>query len=202
MRPIMRSTMRLGRSVPLLVLAVFLLAGCETPAPRRFPEITFQHLPKIRIDVARIEYAPRYQPPVAPPNIGHEFPVPPAAAAERWIADRLVAVGKRGVATVTIEQATATEKRLSVTKGIKGAFTTDQAWRYNVRVAMSIKAIDPDRQRTATARAEARVSRTMPEDASLADREAVWFALTEKAMKRLNRVFESEIRKDLAAFVK
>lgn len=179
------------------------LAGCSTDTkPGGYPEITFTHLTPIELDVAEITYAPRYQPPVSPPNIGHEFPTPPVVAAERWIADRLVATGSSGQAKVTIRQATGRETKLKVKQGLTGAFTTDQAWRYDVRVEIAIEAVDPSRKIKGEASTVAQLSRTVPEDASLSDREDVWFGLTENVMRKFNRAFEAQIRKDLAKFIK
>jgi hypothetical protein len=185
------------------VLAFFSLAACAADiAPTRFPEITFTHLPPIKLDVAEIVYAPRYQPPVNEPNIGHEFPTPPAIAAERWIADRLVAVGSRGQAKVTIRQATATEIKLEMKKGFTGAFTTDQAWRYDTQVEIVIEAVNLNRKLQAQASTKAQKGRSVPEDATLLERETVWFSLTETLMRTFNQTFEAQIRKDLAKFVK
>lgn len=187
----------------VVVFALLALAACETAvAPQRFPEITFEHLSPIRLDVAKITYAPRYRAPAGTPHVGHDFPTPPAIAAERWIADRLVAAGVSGEATVTIRHATATEIRLKIKKGVTGAFTTDQAWRYDGYVEMAIEAVDLSGQRRATATASARQSQTVPEDASLDEREAVWFGLVEKLMRRFDGAFEGQIRKNLAGFVK
>jgi len=182
---------------------LFALAACVTTGPQpSYPEITFTHLPPIKLDVAEIIYARRYQPPIAAPNIGHEFPTPPAKAAERWIDDRLVAVGTAGQAVVVIRHAVATETKLKVKSGITGAFTTDQAWRYDVRIEIAINAVNPNRKVKADASTAAQQSRTMPEDASLSEREDVWFALTETAMRKFDTTFEAQIRKDLAKFIK
>jgi hypothetical protein len=186
----------------IFILAIISLTACTSVAPTRYPEITFTHLPPIKLDVAEIVYSPRYLAPVSAPNIGHVFPTPPATAAERWIADRLVAVGKTGQARVTIRQATATENRLKLKKGLSGAFTTDQAWRYDAHIEIAIEAVDPNRKLKARASTVAQQSKTVPEDANLSEREDLWFALTEKLMRNFNDNFESQIRKDLAKFVK
>jgi len=194
--------MRRGLFIVFL-LPLFILTACETPVSSgRFPEITFGHLKPIGLDVAEIVYTPKYQPPISPPNVGHDFPTPPVRAAERWIADRLVATGTRGRAIVTIREAAATETGLKVKKGVTGAFTTDQAWRYDARVEIAIKASDPNRQLIAQASAAAKQSRTAPEDASLADREILWFALTENLMRQFDRTFTAQIRQDLAGFIR
>lgn len=195
--------MRLGMLRTFGALALLSLAACVTSEPEpSFPEITFSHLPPIELNVREIEYAPRYQPPIETPNIGHDFPVPPAKAAERWIQDRLKAVGSVGKAKVVIRQATGTETKLRVKKGLTGAFTTDQAWRYDTQIEISIRAVDPNRKLTAQAAAVARQSRTVPEDASLSEREDVWFSLTETVMRKFDQAFEAQIRKDLAKFIK
>jgi hypothetical protein len=187
----------------VIALAFLFLAGCEsTVAPQQFPEITFRHLPPIQLDVAKITYTPRYRAPLGTPNVGQDFPTPPVVAAERWIADRLVAAGSSGEATVTIRRATATETRLKVKKGLTGAFITDQAWRYDGIIEITIEAVDLNRQRSATATAIAQQSQSVPEDASLDRREAVWFGLIEQLMRRFDRAFSAQIHKDLAGFIK
>lgn len=184
-------------------LSLFTLTACVTSGPQpSYPEITFAHLQPLKLDVAEIVYAPRYQPPIAAPNIGHEFPTPPVKAAERWIKDRLVAVGTAGQAKVIIRQATGTETKLQVKKGLTGAFTTDQAWRYDAYVEIVVEAVDPNRKITAQASTVAQQSRTVPEDASLKEREDVWFALTENLMRTFDTAFEAQIRKDLSKFIK
>ncbi len=186
-----------------IILAVTVLTACATTVPRApYPEITFSHLPPIKLDVAKIVYAPSYRPPIAAPNIGHDFPVPPARAAERWIADRLVAAGTVGQAKIVIRQATATETKLKIKNGVSGAFTTDQAWRYDTRVEVAIDAVHPNRKIKGQASTVAQQSKTVPEDASLSQREDVWFALTENVMRKFNETFEAQIRKNLAEFIK
>lgn len=185
------------------ILVLFTLNACVTAGPQpSYPEITFSHLRPIKLNVAEIIYEPRYRPPILAPNIGHEFPTSPAKAVERWITDRLKAVGTAGQARIVVHQATGTESKLQVKKGLTGAFTTDQAWRYNVNVKVSIKAIEPNLKIATQATAVAQQSRTMPEDSSLSQREDVWFALTETVMRKFNTVFETQIRKDLAKLIK
>ena len=75
--------MRLNSFRTACVVALFTLTACVTAGPQpSYPEITFLHLPPIELKVAEIVYEPRYQPPIAAPNIGHEFPTPPAKAVE------------------------------------------------------------------------------------------------------------------------
>src|SRR3546814_12438362 len=92
----------------LFAAAVLLLglASCETSVQQgKFPDITFAHLPPIRLDVANIEVVrvpPQQQ---EGRSVVDEFPVPPGDAAERWARDRLQAAGRSGMATVVITEA-------------------------------------------------------------------------------------------------
>lgn len=179
-----------------------LLTGCAaTTDPQRYSDITFKHLTPINLDVARIRYEPRYQPSVTTPQVGHDFPAPPVRAMENWIRDRLRAVGKSGEARVTIRDASATETKLKTEGGVTGAFKTDQAWRYDVAVEMTIKTVDPNRRLKAEASARATHKRTVPEDINLNEREAVWFEIMERTMKTFDRTLDAQIRKNLSAFV-
>ena len=77
-----------------LILSGVALSGCTTPPPvRNLDTISYSERPPIRLDVREIEIQRAYQPPNAAPNVDHLFPVPPAAGAQLWAADRLKAAG-------------------------------------------------------------------------------------------------------------
>ena len=185
------------------VLLLSLAAACETPVEQReFSEITFGHLPPISLDVAAIDIVVAYQPSLQAPNVEYEFPVPPASAAERWAADRLRAVGASGRAVVTIVDASVIEVALKKSAGLKGLFTTDQSERYDATVRLTIEVADLNRQLAARAEAEAKRSRSVSESVTLAEREQIWFALTETLMADFDGAMEEQIRAHLADFLK
>lgn len=187
----------------LLFAAVISVAGCETPVARRdFPEQTFEHLPTISLDVARIEIVRLFEPPLKHPHIEHEVPVPPHKAVERWVRDRLRATGTGGVAKITVRDASVVETRLKPIGGLKGTFTTQQSERYDANVEVEIEARGGKGLRAANAIAVSKRSRTIAEDATLVQRETLWFELTEKLMRDFDRTFEAQIRKHLTAFLK
>ena len=186
-----------------IVLLSLAAAACETPVERRaFSEITFGHLPPISLDVAAIDIVVAYQPSLQAANVEHEFPVSPATASERWAAERLQAVGASGRAVVTIVDASVIEVALKKSTGLKGLFTTDQSERYDATVRLTIEAVDLNRQLTARAEAEAKRSRSVGESVTLAEREKIWFALTETLMADFDGAMEEQIRAHLANFLK
>lgn len=187
----------------MVLLLATTLSACSTPIERRaFSEITFAHLAPIDLDVATIEVISDYQPPLTAANIESEFPVPPATAMARWAADRLRAKGTSGQAIVTIVEASVLEVRLKKSTGLKGFFTNDQSERYDATVRLVVEVFDLSRQMKASAEAEARRSRSVGENITLAAREQAWFSLTEALMVDFDDVMEKQIRNHLSSFLK
>lgn len=184
-----------------VVAAAGTLAGCNTPPERyEFPELTYAHLPPIRLDVAVVDVVDSYHPPMAEPNVEHLFPVPPARAMERWARDRLVAAGNNGAALFTILRADVIEVPLERTTGIKGVFTSDQSYRYDASMEIRLDAENTSGLRRGTITAQARRSQTVAEDMSLNQRERLWFEMTELLMRDIGVEIEKNIDAYLAAF--
>lgn len=191
--------MRLPTLCSVLLLPI-LMSGCETPVPGRgFPEISFAHEQPIRLDVAKVEV--KESPRVADEkSIDYELPVSLRKTANRWARERIKPVGRQGVAVVTIEQATVTEERLKKTGGFKGAFVTDQTERYRGTLRMTVEITSARGE--AVARAEGERTRTVAEDATLADREKVWFEMTETLIRRVDKEMDSQIRRHMARYIR
>lgn len=179
------------------------LAGCATPAPETgFPEIAFSHIPPIRLDVARIEVVQAYRAPGVRPNVEHLFPAVPAMVAERWAHQRLKAVGKSGVARVTVVDAAVIEVPLKRTTGLKGAFTTDQAERYEAVIEVKIDIVAAGGRERATVSARAARSRTAAENITVRGRQKLWFELTGALANDLNASLERQIRANFARWLR
>ena len=194
--------MRRFISFVLLPSTALALAACQPPDKPRYPDITFDHLPPIRLDVAEIVVKSAYQEPLDAPHVGEQFPISPSRAARRWVDDRLQAVGQRGTATVTIVESSAVETELERTEGIKGVFTKDQAQSYEIAIEVLIEAMDPVGPRSATASARITRKTSVAEDVTLNEREATWYKLTQDGMNSFNEVMERQIGKTLGGFTK
>jgi hypothetical protein len=175
----------------VLVAAVAGVAGCTVPVQRPdFPELTWTHLPPFTLDVAEIEIIDATQPTGASPHVEHLFPLPPAKAAERWARDRLRAGGTVNRARFTIQRAEVIEVGLRQTGGVSGIFTKDQSERYDADLVVLLEIRSDAGPLLGQVTAELRKSRTVPEDASLNERESIWFAITDDLAKLLNAEME------------
>lgn len=175
----------------LLLLVVAGLAGCTVEVQRpNLPELTWTHLPPMTLDVAEIEIIDASQPTGASPHVEHLFPLPPAKAAERWARDRLRAGGLANRARFMIQRADVVETGLRRTEGLTSVFTTDQAERYDAELAVLVEIRSDSGGLLGQVATGLRKSRTVPEDASLNERETAWFEMTDDLMKLFNAEME------------
>lgn len=192
---------RIALVLVLLVLPLF--AGCSSAPPRaKFPELTFRHKQPIRLAVGSVEVVDEYRMPFAAPNVEHQMPVAPSAAAERWAQDVLQAAGGPDKLVVVITDGAVTDTPLKVKKGLSGAFVTDQTERYDARIAVRLEIRSPDNKRKAVADAFATRSSTIPEDASVADREGLWYSMTEKLMNDFDTAIRPQINAHLGEYLR
>jgi hypothetical protein len=188
------------RALATLALALPLLAACTTPpeAPE-FADITFEHRPDIEMDVADIVVRQGYDAPMEAPNVDHLFPVRPAKAAMAWGQDRLVAMGDDGVATYTVTDASAVVEDLGTDESLSDYFTTEQAERYTLNMAVRLSVEHPDG--TGSIRVTGKRATTVPEGASVFERERVWYEMTEKLMADMDEELETTLRQELGKYV-
>lgn len=199
MRPILDHAR--GLLAALLCSAVVAACGPSQPAPAKFADITFQQFAKYRFAVGKIEIVREYVPPLKPPNIEHLFPVTPMQVAERWAQDRLVAAGGTSELRYVIKRASAVESELPRTTGIRGAFTKDQAQRYDAVIEVEIEIRNERGYRDGVAAARWDVTQSVAEDVTVAQREHVWFQMSEALGRGLNKELDSRIQASLTGFL-
>ncbi len=181
----------------LLLLPAFALGACETPVQvQSLPELSYSHLGPLKLNVGKIEIISQYRSPLRHPNVDHLFPTPPLKAVRQWATDRLRAVGSSGVAKVVIRNAAAIETALAEKKGLKAAFTKQQAFRYDLTLEATVEI--HARQGGGDASAKATRFTTLGEDSSVNERNKAWLKLTETLM----RDFNAEMEKNLGPFLR
>ncbi len=180
------------------LLVVVAVAACETPPPgQELPELTYGHLGKFRLNVGEVRVVFQYAPPMKPPNVEHLSSTPPEKALRRWAADRLLAEGTTGAARFVIIDAAVTETLLELEEGVSALFTTQQAVRYQAHAEAVLEILDARGYRTGYANARVSRTRTMAEDATLNERDRLWFELTEALLNDFNTEIEKNIRQFL-----
>ncbi len=180
------------------------LANCaDAPAVPQFAPLTYGHLSRLVFEATRLEIASDYQPPLVPPNVEHLFAQRPDAVLQRWANDRL-AVSGRGEHLVrfVIQDARVTETELPRTPGVRSTFTNEQAQRYDWRMAAAIEIRQVRGNfRVGDATASATRSRSVAENITLNDREAVWYQMVEQMMGDINAELERQVRANLPRFL-
>lgn len=203
--PVAKSIFKARRRVALSLLAVVGLAACATQPAPQYPELSYNHIPPILLGVAEIQIISANSATNTAAGVKHveaQMPTAPEAALRAWARDRLKANGVSGVAKFVIETASVTETDLKKTKGFKGLITKDQSHRYDSQVRATLKLEGVPRVTQAFAQAEVSRSQSIAEDATINDREQLWFNLTEATMKDFDPIMAQSIRKHLADFVR
>ena len=187
----------------VLGIALLVLAACQAPVlPPPIPELTYGHLEPINLDVGRIEIVAQYVPPLKAPNVEHTFPTPPATAMRQWAKDRLRAVGEIRTARLVIKNASASETKLKITGGLRGAFTKDQSERYDVTLDVVLEVRGEDGVAVAFANAVVTRSKTVTEGLSLDERARVFHEMTQSLMDEVNSELEKNIRQFLVQYLR
>ncbi len=192
------------RSFRLLTITAVLfgLSACASPPTRiSFPEITFDHMTPLVMGVSDVTVDDRYVPPRTNPNAEHRIPVSPQRVLNRWAADRIIANGGDATATFVILDASVIEKALDTDGNIAAIFTNEQAMRYEARVEGMLEIKSNDGLSQGETRARASRSITIPEDASINEREQALFTLIEQLTRDFDARMEHNVRKHLGAWI-
>ena len=193
---------RVGLAATALLAVAAIAVSCETAPPSRdSAPPSFAALPPLVFDLGRIEVVERPAAP-HPDDVAHLFPTPPAIAIGLWVTDRLRASGTVGVLRVTVDEASARSTRLETNTDLEGLFTKEQAERLDLRLRVTIEAIDASGQVNGSASADARRSRTLPEGITLVERERIYDETVQALLYDYNASQEKAIRQYLNLYLR
>ncbi len=185
-----------------LILSGLALSACTTAPPvRNLDKISYSESPPILLDVREIEIQRAYQPPNAAPNVDHLFPVPPAAGAQLWAADRLKAAGPLRRARFIVREAPVIEIPLERSGGLTGTFTIEQSERYEARLVAEIQILAEDDRVEASVTVEVTHNRTVPENLTLNERVRVWHEMTRTLLDEMDRQLDAIIKEALYLYL-
>lgn len=192
------------KSKTLLLFLVIFLAGCEsTIAPEIRPELTFQHLQPISLNIVDIQFVRgTTNDAIKPKDVAFKFPVTPEAALFGWAKSRLRVAGLTGTARFVIHQDSVTETSVKIDRGIGGLFKKQISEKYDAVVEASLEIYDSRNIRRAFATAQAKETITVREDASLADRQRLWLALVERLLASFDKRMEENIQRHMIRYLR
>jgi len=185
----------------LSLIAVVLATACQSLPDTTLPELRYNHLAPLALNVGAIEVVSEYAAPMKAPNVEHTLTVSPESAFKTWVTDRVKASGQTFKARFVVKDARIVEVPLAMTKGIKGVFTKDQSERYEAVLDVVVSVLDETGGSMGSATTKVTRSITVPEDINLNDRERTLFEMTEALMVDFNKTFEQKIRTYLGKFI-
>ena len=187
----------------ILLVAGLSLTACELTPPRpEYPLFRYTEQAPLRFDVAEVVIEQAYKPSSEAPNVELLFPLRPDQAAAGWASDRLVAAGSARRLRFIVSDASVTETALETETGISGAVTIDQAERFDATLSVDVQVVEDDGFVAGNATATVRRSVTLPEDASLNDREGTWYQLTKALTDDMDRQLEEVLKKVFFRFLR
>jgi len=185
----------------IFALLPLLLAACNTPVDQRsFPDLSFTGQPPIRLNVATIDITQSYLPSKTDPHVDHLFPEPPAKAAAQWAHDRLQAAGQSGSLVYDVVDASAIDTKLPRSSGLTALTSVDQTDQFDLTMTVRVIAVSGDNLHRGSAEATVKRSQTISEKTTPAERDGVWYDMTQQAMDEINAKLESQIDQNLAWF--
>lgn len=184
-------------AVAAIALSISVTA-CTSAPPMTLtqPDLTFAQMQEITLAVSKIEIFDAYKSPMGGNNVEHEFSTPPSVAARNLIQSKLKAVGDRQILRVFIDDASVRGQKLPIQTDFSGFFTRETSERFVARIALRFELVNEDAPDIVIGRANVSSDRTssLVENASLADRDVVYTALTEALMRDLYEGFATTVR--------
>jgi hypothetical protein len=176
-----------------------LLAACSTvaPEPRPMPTLTYQKYPTIRLNVAQIQVVDNYTSTGQSPYIENQMAAPLPQVVHDWAAKRFQANGQDGTLVITINKASVTTSNLQRTAGLRGWVTVDQAEKLTGNIDVKFAVNNSSFGSSGSANVQSNAMRTVPENASLQQQDAILADLTEALIVELDagsqRVFAEKL---------
>jgi hypothetical protein len=184
----------------LLAVATLLTACADAPKGPSYPQVRFTDKPAISFSASSVDISSTYRAPLREPNVDHLFPVSLESTARNWASDRLNAAGGPNRLRYIVTDASAIEEKLDTTKGIKGAFTTDQSERYTAQISVRLEVINSHGNVVGEAEVTVKRSHTVAEDYTVNQRNQIWYDMNRDLGADLNEKLEAEIVKSLSPY--
>lgn len=189
----------------LVLCFTFVITSCtnETPALTSYYLPEQWQYPPVTLNIKEMRVVNSYEMPLRSPHVEHHLPISFRDALEAWTSSRLKTTGTgEHQLELWIEKAQVLEMALPRTKGLKGFFVTDQASRFDASFNVTLK-IYGIRSFLPESEINIRItrSRSLPEDASLEVREALYHQLLLDCVRSFDKEVQEEIDKHLSRYM-
>lgn len=181
-----------SKNIIFATIAAFMLACCTASPPESaVPDLTFAQVLPVPINAGRIEILNDYISPEREPNVEHLFKTTPATAAKNLIQHEVVpAPGGlyNHILRAHIVDASVVKRQLPIQKGgVDSLLSRQPDVTYDGRVTLRFEMVDENAPDIVLGHADvtATRSKTLLENASLADHDRAYFDLTEAMMNDL-----------------
>lgn len=182
----------------LLFCAALSLSGCAMSPPAwDWPDLTFEQVRPLSIDVAKIEVFNDFRPSGQPPHIEHLFKLAPGETARDLLGKQLRAAGLNDILRVTVEDASVFSAEGPAQGKLFGFLPREETERWRAVMSVRFELVDekaPDIVR-ARARITARRDKTIVSSASPAERDRVFFQMTENLSNDLAKNLKAAVGK-------
>ncbi len=193
------------RTLPFTaILFLLMFSACTTtPVPPEAAAPHFTKEPALSLNVGKIEFADEYRSPGTPPNVEHLFDYTPADVFKTWVHDHIHPTGGQNTLQITISDASVVEAKLPKTKGLEGFFTVDQGSSYDGKLSVEMRIFKPG-----SAISEAEVSATtnhsstLVENATLQQRDKLFYDLTLEMVNTIGSQLDHDMRQYFSTYIK
>lgn len=179
------------------LFALFAVAACQDAPPSTVvPQLTIGGVKEVGLDVARIEVVEKYASSMSPPYVEHLFQQPPAQIARRMVGEKLRPQGSLHTLRVVIEDASVVRRELPVREGFGGLFYDEPSESFKLRVVLRFELLaEHDRQSViGNALVVSERERGLQESSSPADKDMMFFNMTEDLVRDLETGFQGVVR--------
>lgn len=184
----------------LFAVALFMTA-CQPSAPARLgkPQFTGPAFQITAMDIEMVKSAPNVAGDV---QERYQFPTRLDSGIEQWAKDRLSLRGGENILKLDIQESSVIEEPLPVEEGFMGLFKNEQSSRYTARLRVSLALYSSDRP-TARAGADGESTRTMtlPEGASVAERQQAFNDLVIKVLQDIDAELSKRIEQNFTPYL-
>lgn len=169
----------------LVTLLALVVSSCSNPPPAIPRDMNFKRYQPIMMNVGRISFLEDYQSPRHPPYVEHLLPITPAEAMKKWVDDRLRVAGTNKFMQVIVKDASVISTPIP-----DSGLSLGKSRRYDAKLSVEMRIYGEGAMSEASIQTTATRSITIPESASLRDRENAFRRMIFELMETMNAALE------------